>query len=116
MTTASQSQLSRNQDLREVLVVEDDPQLNELVGAYVQIAGFKYRSALDGETALSEMRRQNPHLVILDIMLPDIDGFEVCRQIKSSPATQGIPVLMLTALSQDDCRSRGLACGAAAYM
>jgi DNA-binding response OmpR family regulator len=98
------------------LVVEDDAQLNELVGAYVKLAGLGYRAALDGESALCEAQRQCPALVILDIMLPDIDGFEVCRRLKSNPATSAVPVLMLTALSRDESRRKGLECGAAAYM
>ena len=67
----------------DVLVVEDDTQINELVGAYVQIAGYEYRSALDGAGALAAVRERLPSLIILDLMLPDTDGFEVCKQLKS---------------------------------
>ncbi len=100
----------------DILVVEDDAQLNELVCAYVQIAGFAPRPALDGGSALREAAAHSPALVILDLMLPDIDGFEVCRRLKSAPATARVPVLMLTALNQEDARRRGLEAGAAAYM
>lgn len=99
-----------------VLVVEDDSGLNQLVGAYVELAGFGYRSALDGRSALRSVDEQLPSMVILDLMLPDMDGFEVCRQLKSKPQTRGVPVLMLTALTQEDSRRKGLECGAAAYM
>ena len=99
-----------------VLVVEDDSALNQLVGAYVELAGFDYRPALDGESALRAAGERLPSMVILDLMLPDIDGFEVCRRLKSAAQTSGVPVLMLTALAQDESRRRGLACGAAAYM
>jgi DNA-binding response OmpR family regulator len=101
---------------RDVLVVEDDLQLNELVGAYVQLAGYSYRAALDGRSALREAREQPPRMVILDLMLPDIDGFEVCRQLRASAATSATPILMLTALSQDEHRRRGMECGATGYM
>ena len=100
----------------DVLVVEDDASLNELVGAYVELAGFEYRKALDGESAVREAQQRRPRMVILDIMLPDIDGFEVCKRLKSQSITWAIPVLMLTALSQEENRRRGLDCGAADYM
>jgi DNA-binding response OmpR family regulator len=100
----------------DALVVEDDASLNELVGAYVQIAGLNYRRALDGASAVREALRQPPRLVILDIMLPDIDGFEVCRQLKSHEQTKRVPVVMLTALSQEENRRKGLECGAVDYM
>jgi two-component system alkaline phosphatase synthesis response regulator PhoP len=101
---------------RDILVVEDDSQLNELVCAYVEIAGFACRPALDGGSALRAASERSPSLVILDLMLPDMDGFEVCRRLKSIPATARVPVLMLTALNQPESRHRGLECGAAAYM
>lgn len=99
----------------DVLVVEDDPQINELVGAYVQLAGLEYRRALTGAEALSEFARSRPAIVVLDIMLPDIDGFEVCRQIKRS-ADGEVRVIFLTALDTAAARRRGMECGAAEYL
>jgi DNA-binding response OmpR family regulator len=99
-----------------VLVVEDDHDINELVGAYVQIAGFEYRSALDGTTALREARSRLPSAVILDLMLPDIDGFEVCRQLKAERTTRDVPIIMLTALSGEANQAKGRACGASEYL
>ena len=99
-----------------VLVVEDDHDINQLVGAYVQIAGFEYRSALDGTTALREARSRLPSAVILDLMLPDIDGFEVCRQLKSQDTTRRVPIIMLTALGGESNRAKGHACGASEYL
>src|SRR5688500_13556910 len=63
-------------DEGQVLVVEDDPEINELVGAYVQLAGYEYASALNGTVALRKASEHRPALVVLDVMLPDIDGFE----------------------------------------
>ena len=100
----------------EVLVVEDDPELNELVGAYVSIAGFAYRSALNGGDALSEVRRRVPAAVVLDLMLPDMSGFDVSAQIKRGTRTGQIPIIILTALHDDASRQRGLECGAAEYL
>src|SRR5688572_18472217 len=67
-----------------VLVVEDDQDINHLVGAYVELCGFEYRAALNGARALEEAHTRKPALVILDLMLPDFDGFEVCKRLKSA--------------------------------
>ena len=99
-----------------VLVVEDDPEVNELVGAYAQIAGFEYESALNGNTALEKARGDHLALILLDVMLPDLDGFEVCRRLKSENLTRYIPVVLLTALDRDEYRQRGQQCGAADYL
>jgi DNA-binding response OmpR family regulator len=101
---------------RDVLVVEDDREINELVGAYVQIAGFEYRSALDGASALAEAREKQPSLIVLDLMLPDTDGFEVCRRLKSNEDTAQIPIVMLTALSDEEHQRKGRECGASDYI
>jgi two-component system OmpR family response regulator len=101
---------------RSVLVVEDDPEINELVGAYVQIAGFEYERALNGEQAVEKARAKHPALIVLDIMLPDFDGFEVARRLKGEAGTRSIPIVMLTALDRDDYRQRGMSAGAVDYL
>src|SRR5262245_14999667 len=103
-------------DKPSVLVVEDDPQLNQLVGAYAQIAGFEYRKPLDGTTGLREAHDRAPAAVILDLMLPDIDGFEVCKELKSSPDTHDVPVIIVSALGGEADQVRGRACGACEYL
>jgi len=100
----------------DVLVVEDDAAVNSLVGAYVEIAGFKYRPALDGGTAIQEAINDVPSLVVLDLMLPDTDGFEVCRRLKHDQRTADVPVVMLTALNDEQSRRKGLECGAVEYL
>ena len=95
-----------------VLVVEDDPQLNELVGAYARMSGFEYRPALDGKTALAEAAAHTPAAVILDLMLPDVDGFEVCRRLREEPATRRVPIIILSALAGEKDRKMGRECGA----
>ena len=102
---------------RDVLVVEDDPEINQLVGAYVQLAGFGYRPAYNGGTALDEATRRPPSVIVLDLMLPDLDGMEVCRRLKAagSPAAR-VPVIILTALDSDSSRRAGLECGVAEYL
>ena len=99
-----------------VLVVEDDPDVNELVGAYAQIAGFGYCPALNGQSALEQARAMHPCLILLDIMLPDLDGFEVCRRLKSDVKTRSIPIVFLSALDREDSKSKGHECGAVAYL
>jgi two-component system, OmpR family, alkaline phosphatase synthesis response regulator PhoP len=104
------------QSQAQVLVVEDEAEVNELIGAYAQIAGFAYVAALNGWTALEQARSHTLVLVLLDVMLPDLDGFEVCRRLKSERSTRDVPVVILTALDHDDYRHRAFECGAAAYL
>jgi DNA-binding response OmpR family regulator len=99
-----------------ILVVEDDPELNSLVGAYVELCGYSYRPALNGLAALEQARASAPALVVLDLMLPDLDGFEVCKRLKSDSSTAKVNVIMLTAMGGDDSRQRGLASGAIDYL
>jgi DNA-binding response OmpR family regulator len=99
-----------------VLVVEDDREINQLVGAYAQLLGFEYRSALDGRTALNEAHRQPPSAVILDLMLPDVDGFEVCRRFRKDELMRRVPIIILSALSSDKDKQMGRECGANAYL
>src|SRR5437764_10497523 len=99
-----------------VLVVEDDREINSLVGAYAEICGFEYRPALDGMTALSEARRETPSAVILDLMLPDVDGFEVCRQMRNELHLTDMPIIILSALSGEKDKARGRECGADEYL
>jgi len=101
---------------RAVLVVEDDPEINELVGAYVEIAGYSYVRALNGTQAVEKARQSHPALIVLDIMLPDFDGFEVARRLKGESDTRGIPIVMLTALDREEYRQRGKTAGASAYL
>jgi DNA-binding response OmpR family regulator len=100
----------------DVLVVEDDPEINELIGAYVELAGYSCRRVLRGEDALREAHAHHPMLIVLDVMLPDLDGFEVCRRLRSASDTARIPVVMLTALDQEDMRVRAKQCGADEYL
>lgn len=102
----------------DVLVVEDDPQINELVGAYAQIAGFEYRRALNGTDALAEVGKRAPRVIVLDVMLPDLDGFEICRRIKQQQAATGgrLPIIFLTAMDSEAARRKGMECGADEYL
>ena len=103
----------------DVLVVEDDREINELVCAYAQIAGFAPRSALNGTEALDQVRRRRPSLIVLDLMLPDLDGFEVCRRVRDEASASGRPIpviIILTALDGEKSRRQGFECGAVDYL
>jgi DNA-binding response OmpR family regulator len=100
----------------DVLVVEDDASLNSLICHFVQLTGYSVHSALDGGSALFAARAHPPVLVLLDLMLPDITGFEVCQELKRDATTSSAIVVMVTALGDDESRKRGMQCGAAEYM
>lgn len=101
---------------QKVLVVEDDVEINELLGEYLSLEGLEAVAALDGRSALDKANAAHPDAAILDLMLPDIDGYEVCRQLASHRATASIPVVMLTCMNQECDRLKGLASGAFQYM
>jgi DNA-binding response OmpR family regulator len=96
-----------------VLVVEDDPTVAEVVVTYLKHAGYEVEHAPDGDDALEAAARAWPDLVVLDLMLPGIDGLEVCRRLR---ATGEVPVIMLTALGSENDRVLGLEVGADDYI
>jgi DNA-binding response OmpR family regulator len=96
-----------------VLVVEDDPTVREVVARYLEREGIAVTAVADGEAALERARIRWPDLVVLDLMLPRLDGFEVCRRMR---ATAPVPVIMLTARGDEDDRVMGLDLGADDYV
>jgi DNA-binding response OmpR family regulator len=100
-----------------VLVVDDDLTIAEVVGDYLRDAGLETRHAADGLTALSVAQQWAPDLVVLDRMLPGIDGLEVCRRLRAAQGSQPpVPVIMLTALGEESDRVAGLETGADDYV
>ena len=99
-----------------ILIVEDEESLLKLESILLSSKGYNVTGVMDGRSALDEISANPPDLVILDIMLPELDGFEVCRQIKENPATKNIPVVMLTAKKNSQDYARGMEMGADAYM
>ena len=97
-----------------VLVVDDDPTVSDVVRRYLERSGYEVALAADGTQALREYERQRPDLVILDLMLPGIDGLEVCRRLHARPDTS--PIIMLTALGEEVDRIVGLQLGADDYV
>ena len=93
-------------------MVDDDPRLLHIVEMYLGIEGYEVRTASNGEEGLREVDTQRPDLIILDIMMPGMDGLEACRRIRANPTTADIPVLMFSALSGDDDVERARLAGA----
>lgn len=98
-----------------ILVVDDTPANLSLLSGLLS-PRWRVRLAPSGTKALELVRRQAPDLVVLDVMMPELDGYEVCRRLKADPATADIPVLFLTALSQPEDETRGFACGGADFI
>jgi len=99
-----------------VLVVEDDPDIAELVARYLDKAGYVSTRVASGRDALDAVRTKPPQLIVLDRMLPHIDGLEVCRLLRANPATASIPIIMLTARAEESERIVGLEMGADDYV
>ena len=103
-------------DKYKVLVVDDEADLAELVSYNLKKEGFDVDSAFDGEEALSKLGKVNYSLVILDLMLPGIQGMEICKILRNNPATARLPVIMLTAKGEELDKIIGLEMGADDYM
>jgi DNA-binding response OmpR family regulator len=99
-----------------ILIVEDEESLLKLESILLTSKGYKVTAVTEGHAALKEFYRERPDLVILDVMLPGMDGYEVCRKIKEDPANSFIPIIMLTARKNTKDMERGLQAGAAAYI
>ena len=95
----------------KVLIVDDNPQILELLEAYLEPLQLRVRLAADGEAALSAVEREEPDLILLDIMMPRRSGFEVCRILKDDPRYRDIPIIMVTALNETADFERARECG-----
>jgi two-component system alkaline phosphatase synthesis response regulator PhoP len=99
-----------------ILVVDDDRDIVRLVRSYLEKAGYEILTAYDGETALRLLRAERPQLLILDLMLPDRDGWDVARMVRSDPRVESTPIIMLTARVEDNDKIVGLEIGADDYI
>jgi two-component system response regulator MprA len=99
----------------DILVVDDDVKITQLLKRALSLEGYAVRTASSGEDGLAEAQAQDPDLVILDVLMPGMDGFEVCRRLRSSPAAD-VPILLLTAKDEVSDRVRGLDGGADDYV
>jgi len=101
---------------KRILVVDDDPTALRLIGYSLQQEGYDVLTAASGLDGLAQARQLHPDLVVLDIMMPDLDGFEVCRRLRADPVTRRLPVLMLTAKGQVADKVAGFRAGADDYL
>ena len=99
----------------KILIVEDEPFLLNMYKMKFKQGGFEVVSAIDGEEAIRTSRREKPDIILLDIMMPKIDGFEVLKNLKKNPLTKSISVLIFSNFSQKEQKEKGIALGAVDY-
>ena len=99
-----------------VLMVDDDPAMCKLLRMTLEPKGFEVLEAFSGVKGLMVTKRELPDVVMLDIMMPDIDGFDVCRELKLDPKTKDIPIIFVTAMSGQEHLDRGMSLGAQGYI
>jgi DNA-binding response OmpR family regulator len=102
--------------MKKILVVDDEVYMVELLRVTLEDAGFQIVAAYDGPSALTAAGAHKPDLISLDVNMPGMNGIEVCRKLKSAPATSKIPVIILSAFTQESDIAKGKAAGADAYM
>jgi len=101
---------------RKILIIEDDPATSRLVDYSLRHEGYQVITASNGLTGIRKVREEKPDLVILDVMLPGMDGFEICHRLRSEPTTAQLAILMFSAKAQDIDRSTGVKVGADDYL
>ena len=94
-----------------VLIVDDDPTAREALVAILEGEGYELQQAKDGIWALQMLKRLQPDLILLDVMMPGMTGFEVCRRIRATPSLAEVPIILLTALDDHDSLLRGIEIG-----
>ncbi len=102
--------------VKSVLVVEDEPNIVLSLEYVIKKAGYEVRVARDGEEALKAVEEAAPDLILLDVMIPKRDGYDVCQTIRANPAWNDVNIIMLTARGREVEREKGLALGADAYI
>lgn len=102
--------------MKKILVVDDEKDIVELIEYNLKKEGFSIIKAYDGETAVAIAKKQKPDLIVLDLMLPRMNGIDVCKTIKQNPATADLPIIMLTAKADESDKVLGLEIGADDYM
>ena len=99
-----------------VLVIDDSEPIHKLIQARLRPEGLNVTSEMDGESGIERATRETPDLILLDVDMPDLDGFEVCRRLKEHPSTRDIPIIFLTGTNNTDSKVRGLDLGAVDYV
>jgi DNA-binding response OmpR family regulator len=99
-----------------ILLVDDEPSIVKMVGKRLEVEGFEVSIAMDGQEGLKKAQTETPDLMILDLMLPKLNGYEVCTMLKQDARFQKIPIVMFSAKAQDKDEKLGKECGADAYV
>ena len=102
--------------MNKILVIDDEQSINELIKINLELVGYKVISALDGFKGFALAKQELPNLIILDVMMPEVDGYTVAQRIRQNPETKNIPILMLTALSQLKDKVKGFDIGVDDYL
>ena len=101
---------------KTVVIVDDEPAMVDMLTTFLTMKGFQVHGAYTGMAGLDAIEREQPDVVLLDLMLPDIDGFEVCRRLRSRPAYASLPVVIISARAETEAVERAMGTGANAYM
>lgn len=101
---------------KKVLIVDDDPSIVEVLKIRLKASGFDPISAANGKEGLKKASEEHPELIILDVIMPEMNGFETCQNLKKDPKTRDIPVIMLTSLSKEKDLDKGLEKGADCFI
>lgn len=115
-SASARARVPQPDPVREILIVDDEKFIRHLLRAELEKLGYRVRDAQDGRSALEEIHRQPPDLVLLDMVMESMDGTEVCRELRRSARTATIPVIMLTSVKSSDEKIRALNCGANDYL
>jgi DNA-binding response OmpR family regulator len=102
--------------MKTILFIEDEPNLQKTVGQILEQEGYEIKSALDGEIGLQLTRKEKPDLILLDLILPKLDGFKVLEELKKDETTKNIPVIVLTNLESEVDVERAMELGATTYL
>ena len=105
-----------NQGKRRILIVEDEPDILKTINKRLALSGFEVLTAADGQEALTTVQQERPELIILDIMLPKLNGYEVCAKLRQDVTLKHIPIIMFTAKGETQAQLAGIMFGADAYV
>ena len=112
----SDENINKDRDKDVIVIVDDKPTNLGVLFDFLTDSGFKVLVAQDGESAIQKVEYAHPDLILLDVMMPGIDGFETCRRLKDKPSTQDIPIIFMTALSETVDKVKGFTLGAVDYI
>jgi DNA-binding response OmpR family regulator len=101
---------------KKILIIEDDPSVLKATSYILEKEGYQVLTAQDGLDGLKKAKQDNPDLLILDVMLPGIDGFEICHSLRNEPQTAELPIIMFSAKGQESDKATGLKVGANEYL